>query len=128
MTTGTLTWTIQESTTSGGNVVPTDTVVATLTAGTVGTFTFSNVINACSGSGCTLNGDTTYFLVGTLTGSGSPQVMWNFTTSTNETLVPSENGWEIGKGWYSDYSNGAWGAWGTYDDVTKFKVTATANP
>ena len=128
VTTGTLTWTIQESTKSGNNVIPTDTVVATLTTGTVGASTFSNVINACSGSGCTLNGDTTYFLVGTLTGSGSPQVMWNFTLSDNESPVPSGNGWEIGKGWYSNYSNSAWGAWATYDDVTKFKVVATSNP
>ena len=128
VTTGTLTWTIQESTKSVNNVIPTDTVVATLTTGTVGASTFSNVINACSGSGCTLNGDTTYFLVGTLTGSGSPQVMWNFTLSDNESPVPSGNGWEIGKGWYSNYSNNAWGAWATYDDVTKFKVVATSNP
>ena len=131
-------WTIQTSMTSGSDVIPTDTVVATLSNGTV-TTAYTNVINACTESqsnSCALSPNTTYFVVGTLTGSGSPQVLWNYTTSANETLIPSGNGWSIGsKAWYSDYSNssGAWGNWATYatnnsPDVTKFQISAIANP
>ena len=132
--TGTLTWTIRTGTTSGSNVVPSDTVVATLTTGTVGT-SISNVINSCTESqsnSCELSPNTTYFLVGILTGSGTPQILWNYTNSFNETLVPSGNGWSIGKGWKSEYSNDTWGGWTTYatntaNDVNKFKVSAIPN-
>ena len=77
----------------------------------------------CDGSGCTLLPNTTYFLMADSTSSGL--YYWEFTNSLNETAVPSGNGWSIGLGWNSG-DGGA--TWITYNDVGKFKVTATANP
>ena len=131
---GTVTWTIRTGKTSGDNVVPSDTVEATLASGAIGTST-SNVINTCTVSqshSCALQKDTTYFVVGTLTGSGDPQVLWNYTSSFNETLVPSGNGWSIAEGWRSQYNSSAWGEWTTYatntaNDVNKVKIVAIPN-
>ena len=131
---GTVTWTIRTGKTSGNNVVPSDTVVATLASGAIGTNS-SDVINICNESqsnSCALQKDTTYFVVGTLTGSGDPRVSWYYTDSFNETLVPSGNGWSIAQGWQSQHSGGAWGEWTTYatnttNDVTKVEIVAIPN-
>ena len=131
----TLTITIHTGKTSGSNVVPSDTVVATLTTGSVNQDTTTNVANICTASqtnSCELDGDTTYFVVVTVTGNNG-QATWRYTTSFDETLVPSGNGWSIAQGWYSDYSNSAWGAWTTYatndiNDVNKVKIAAIPNP
>ena len=120
-----LQWTIRTSTTNSENkAVPSDTVQATLAGSTPTETSYSNFTHTCSDD-CTLLPNTTYFLH--VTGSGnSYQYWWNYTTSLDETAVPSDNGWSIGLGWYSerDDATDPWGAWKTWDDVGKFKVTA----
>ena len=129
-----MTLTVHTGKTSGSNVVPSDTVVATLTTGAIYEETTTNVVNVCTESqtnSCTLSGNTPYFVVATVTGSGG-QATWKYTGSFNETLVPSGNGWSIAQGWRSDYSSGAWGEWTTYatntaNDVNKVKIVAIPN-
>ena len=126
-----LVWTIRTSATNSANkAVPSDTVQATLTGSTPTEKSYSNFTYTCAGDGCTLLPNTTYFLHVTSSGS-SYQYWWNYkipTSDDNYTAVPSDNGWSIGNGWYSNYSNDTWGDWATYNDVGKFRVAATANP
>ena len=126
-----LVWTIRTSATNSANkAVPSDTVQATLTGSTPTETSYSNFTYTCAGDGCTLLPNTTYFLHVTSSGN-SYQYWWNYkipTSDDNYTAVPSDNGWSIGNGWYSNYSNDTWGDWATYNDVGKFRVAATANP
>ena len=110
--------------------MPSDTVVTTLTTGVIHQDTITDVINACTES-CTLQKNTPYFVVATVTGNGG-QATWTYTSSFDETLVPSGNGWSIAQGWKSEYSSGAWGDWTTYatntaNDVNKVKIVAIPN-
>ena len=99
---------------------PTDTVLATLSGSNpTSRSSYSNLEYTCSGSGCDLDPDTTYFVVAT---TSSGQYFWNYTTVFTETANPSNNGWSIGKGWESTFSDGNWGDWATYNDVPKFEV------
>ena len=111
-------WKIHTATTDN-DPKPTDTDLATLSGSSPSSSSYANLEYTCSGNGCALDPDTTYFLVGT---TSSGQYFWNYTLSLAETANPSNNGWSIGKGWYSDYSNDAWGDWATYNDVSKFEV------
>ena len=83
----TVTLTVHTGKTSGNNVVPSDTVVTTLTTGAIHEDTITDVINACTES-CTLQKNTPYFVVATVTGNGG-QATWTYTSSFDETLVPS---------------------------------------
>ena len=123
-------WSIRTSTTNSNNkVVPSDTVQTTLNGGTPTGTDYGNYTLTCSGSGCTLKPNTTYFLYAA--GSGDSYVFyWQYTTPIGEYIeVPSDNGWSIGLGWYQEQSSGTWGVWKTWgNDVGKLKVAATANP
>ena len=121
---GTLTWTIQTATTAD-DPTPTDTVVATLSGSNPTSTTYSNLTQTCS-TACNLEPDTTYFLVATASGT---TFYWRYTGLVGTyTANPSNNGWSIGKGWYSDYSNDAWSDWGTWDDVGKMEVRFKPKP
>ena len=128
-TTGTLAWAIHTSTKNSDNKdVPSDTVQATLTSGGTPTgSSYTNYTHTCSGSGCTLLPNTTYFLIASVDGG---VYYWKYEYPIkNPTLQPSDNGWTIGLGWYSDKSNDTWGVWKTWGtDVGKFKVAATRIP
>ena len=124
---GALTWTIQTSSTDD-DPTPTDTVVTTLTSSSPTSTTYSNFTQTCTTTqtnSCNLEPDTTYFLVAT---TSSAQYLWRYTVNLSETANPSNNGWSIGKGWYSDYSSNAWGDWATYGDVSKFEVQFKPKP
>ena len=132
---GTVTWTIRTGKTSGNNVVPVrygrgdarqrrDRHQLQRTSSTPAT--------RASRTAARCKRTTTYFVVGTLTGSGDPRVSWNYTASFYETLVPSGNGWAIAQGWQSQHSGGAWGEWttlatNTANDVNKVKIVAIPN-
>ena len=123
-----LVWKIHTATTAD-DPTPTDTVVATLSGSTPTSGTYSNFTHTCSGSGCNLLPDTTYFLVATTSTSGSSIYYWPYTTSVGTyTANPSNNGWSMGKGWYSGYSNDAWGNWKTWGDVGTFEVRFAPKP
>ncbi len=86
-----------------------------------GDYTYS-----CSGTGCDLDPNETYYLV--LTAPGSPTATvyrWITTASDNETATPSGSGWSIGNG-YRTLTGSTWGAEQT--NATMFKLYATENP
>ena len=124
--TGNLDWAIYTATTDTDPKPDTEVQGATISGSNPTGTTYANYTFTCSGSGCTLDPDTTYFLLAT-TSSGATY-MWHYTTDLSETAAPSDNGWEIGKGWLRNYANNVWGDWVTYNDVSKFKVSATLNP
>ena len=72
--------------------------------------------------GCDLDLDTTYFLVATASGNAAYQWLYSIDSLDTYTANPSDNGWSIGKNWYSDYSNDARGDWTTWNDGGKFEV------
>ncbi len=114
---------INTSTTSGSDVVPSSTIQATLTGSSPTGSSYDDYTYTCEGSGCTLLPNTTYFLMADA--SASALYYWEFTESLADTVVPSGNGWSIGLGWNSG-DGGA--TWITYNDVGKFKISATSNP
>ena len=86
--------------------------------GTAGDYTYT-----CSGAGCQLSADTTYYVVmSTSDTSGSNFYVWRMTLSSSETLTPSDNKWSIA-------DNGLEGPTLTKSThVGVFKVSATVNP
>ena len=124
-------WKIHTATTAE-NPTPTDTVQVTLTNGgnPTDTSAYSNFTHTCSGSGCNLEPDTTYFLVATSPTSGSSTYHWAYTSPIGiYTANPSGNGWSIGLGWYSNYSSNTWGNWQTWgNDVGKMEVQFKPKP
>ena len=120
-----LDWAIHEASTDS-DPKPASAIANTTFSGSIPTTSnHANHTFTCSGSGCTLDPDTPYFLVAS-TSSGS--YLWHYTADLSETAAPSDNGWEIGKGWLSSYSNNTWGDWSTFNDVSKFRVSATLGP
>ena len=92
--------------------VPADTALAAVTfSGTdPTTSTFTDTTYTCSGSGCKLSPDTTYFVVATNGDSNSNGYRWAVSTTEIEVAVPSNNGWSIG---HNHYTSGS--TWTTYD-------------
>ena len=86
--------------------------------GTAGDYTYT-----CSGAGCQLSADTTYYVVmSTSDTSGSNFYVWRMKLSSSETLTPSDNKWSIA-------DNGLEGPTLTKSThVGVFKVSATVNP
>ena len=119
-----LTWDIRTATTKSvsGVVhdVPSATIQTALSGNTPTSQTYSDFTHTCSGNGCILKPDTTYFLVAATTGNG--QYFWNYTTSLNETARPAGNGWSIGTGRESTDGGTTWA--NVYNDVAKFEVKA----
>ena len=72
---------------------------ATFTGTTPTTNSFTDTTFTCSGSGCKLDANTTYFVV-LASGANYPGYGWAYTTTENEVALPSGNGWGIGFGHY----------------------------
>ena len=91
--------------------------------GTEGEYTYG-----CSGDGCQLSANKTYYLViGTTNAGDGNYYLWRLTDSDNETTSPSNKVWYI--------SDTIWAAGSIGSDFTlevaaaaKFKVSATVNP
>ena len=75
------------------NVAPSSPELATLTGTAPTSSSYTNTTWTCSGSGCNLEADTTYFIVANRTGSAN--YAWNKAGTENETRSPSNNGWNI---------------------------------
>ena len=91
---------------------------------TAGDYTYT-----CSGNGCDLSANTTYYLV--LSAPGSPtnaRYKWRLTQSTNQTNTPGNADWEIGNRMLSKESGGPWGDNVGFDIAGMIKVSATENP
>ncbi len=74
------------------------------------TSSYTDTTYTCSGSGCKLSPDTTYFVVATNADSNSNGYRWAVSNSETEVALPSNNGWSIG---YGHYTSGS--SWTTYD-------------
>ena len=72
---------------------------ATFTGTTPTTNSFTDTTFTCSGSGCKLDANTTYFVV-LASGANYPGYGWAYTTTENEVALPADNGWGIGFGHY----------------------------
>ena len=84
----------------------------------------------CSGSGCALAANTTYFLVvntPNVPATGSHRYLWNITASDSETNVPTGNGWSVANdGRYSPTSNLS--SWSSSGGTYQIKVAALPKP
>ena len=106
---------------------PSTTALATLsgTAPTGTTSTYANTTFTCSGSGCDLDPDETYFLVATLHGSGTNY--WSYAATKTQTLSPSNNGWDIEYGHYKE-DQPTPREWASYSDYKLVEIVFASNP
>ena len=96
----------------GDDSQPSPTVLATLSGSAPASGAFADVTYTCSGEGCVLEPDTTYFVVAESSGAYA----WAYVASANlytESTVPSGSGWTLGAGHYSD-NGGGWTSWGDW--------------
>ncbi len=98
---------------------PSDTVLATLSTATPTASTYTDTTVTCSGSGCSLAPNTTYFVTAR-TGDVHRAYSWALSTSETEAAQPSGNGWSVGFGHY--HSHGA-SDWGSYSDWNIAEIT-----
>ena len=82
-----------------------------------GTFPTDNVAwtdttFTCSGSGCKLDADSTYFVVAVRNGAAAYQ--WAWAATETEVALPSNNGWSVGYGHYQP-ANSTWRTYSTPD-------------
>ena len=96
----------------GDDSQPAPTVLATLAGSAPASGAYTDVTYTCSGAGCALEPDTTYFVVAESSGAYA----WAYVAAANlytESTVPSGSGWSIGAGHYSD-NGGGWTSWGDW--------------
>ena len=102
--------------------VPSSTTLATLNENAPTSTTYTDTMFTCSGSGCNLDPNSTYFVVATYTGSDNYQ--WWFVSSDSQSKSPSDNGWKIERSHQkNDGSN--WTSWG---DWHLFRADFEYNP
>ena len=92
---------------------PSDASLSTLTTATPTASTYTDTTVTCSGSGCGLSPDTTYFIVASAL-DAALAYSWAVSTSEIETAQPSGNGWSVGFGHYKTGDRNT--IWGSYDD------------
>ena len=91
--------------------------------------TSGNHTYTCSGSGCALLKDTTYYIVLNAPNapSGNNYYATITTTATSETKNPSTNGWSLADvAFQSNVGSSGWSSLGSY--ALRLKVTASATP
>ena len=82
----------------------------------------------CSGAGCQLESDKTYFVVMTTPDtSGNAYFSWRENASNSETTTPSGNGWSIADGGAESSYQGQTPTWSTGTSSGLMKVAATVN-
>ena len=119
---GDLVLTLHE-TAEGGQ--PSAMVLATLAGAAPASGAYTDVTYTCSGSGCRLAPDTTYFVVAEAVGAGA--YAWAYAAASNlysETTEPEGSGWTLGTGRYAD-DNGDWTSW---DDWHHARIDFEAPP
>ena len=112
------------SNTLGDNKRPADATLATLAGDnptTAGNYTFT-----CSGAGCVLAADTTYFVQMTATAgaNSSEYYEWTATASANQTLAPANNGWTLLD--ETDFKPS--GSWSRLPEVGKLMLSVSTRP
>ena len=109
------------------NTKPAATAIAnaTFNGNNPSTSSTSTVTHTCSGVGCQLAKNTTYFVVASAAAaSGSHYYYWQSVSETTETKVPSDNGWSIG----NEGLNKLIQTWIKNTQPAAIKVAATENP
>ena len=112
--------------TSGNN--PADTAISNATFSGDSPIDAGDYEYTCSGAGCQLSKDTTYFIV--LSAPNAPidannQHRWRVTNSDNETKVPSSNGMSIANQIFESTGSGGWSS---TNFAGVMKVAASVNP
>ena len=108
----------------GANSEPADTVLATLSGTDPTSSAWADTTYTCSGSGCNLSSDTTYFVKTAVQNSETFRYDWAWTLESAESKEPSNNGWDILFGHYND--TGA--RWQSYSDWHLAKLVFVNNP
>ena len=108
----------------GDNKRPADATLATLD-GDNPTAAGSHTFN-CSGAGCVLEADTTYFvqMAATAGASSAESYEWTATAATGQTLLPADNGWTLLD--ETDYH--ASNAWSRSAEVGKLMLSVSTQP
>ena len=94
---------------------PSDTVLATLSGTTPTGATWADTTYTCSGSGCSLSANTTYFVVAN--SNRSYAFGWSVATTESESTYPSNSGWSIGYGHSQESAIRPWYSGGDYNTV-----------
>ena len=102
-----------------------DASLATLSTATPTASTYTDTTVTCSGSGCSLSPDTTYFIVASNIDVGTGY-SWAVSTSETETAQPSGNGWSVGFGHYKQQGRDS--IWGSYEDWSPAEIVFATNP
>ena len=113
------------STTYGDDSQPAPTVLATLAGSAPASGAYTDATYACSGEGCVLAPDTTYFVVAESSGNGA--YAWAYVASANlytETTVPSDSGWTLGASHYAQDGE----AWASFGDWHHARVDFETHP
>ena len=108
----------------GATSEPADTVLATLSGTAPTSTTWTDTTFTCSGSGCNLSPDTTYFVKTAVQNSQTFRYDWAWTLDSGETKEPGNNGWDILFGHYND----AGLRWQSYSDWHLAGVVFAPNP
>ena len=107
---------------------PSETILAILSTATPTASTYTDTTVTCSGSGCSLSPNTTYFISARTT-DDHPAYSWAVSTSETETAQPSGNGWSVGFGHYKNDNALDWGSWSDWNiaEIT-FETVTTLTP
>ena len=96
----------------GANSEPADTVLATLSGTAPTSSAWADTTYTCSGSGCNLSPNTTYFVKTAVQNSESYRYDWAWTSESSEIKEPGNNGWDVLFGHYNDTGT----RWQSYSD------------
>ena len=107
---------------------PSETILAILSTATPTASTYTDTTVTCSGSGCSLSPNTTYFISARTT-DDHPAYSWAVSTSETETAQPSGNGWSVRFGHYKNDNALDWGSWSDWNiaEIT-FETVTTLTP
>ena len=110
--------------TYGTSSAPSSTVLATLSGTDPSSTAWADTTYTCSGSGCSLSANTTYFIVAVSDRTGDPYA-WAAATTESESTYPSNSGWSIGYGHDKESAARPWYSAGDYHPV---RVDFTTTP
>ena len=93
--------------------VPTATDLVTLTGTAPSGSDWTDTPFTCSGSGCDLSANTTYFVIAGTRNLSADQFGWAWAAVETETATPAGTGWSVG---FSHYLSTAYTGWQSHSD------------
>ena len=85
---------------------PSDTILATLSGTAPSSTAWADTTYTCSGSGCSLSANTTYFVVAK--SNRNDGYAWAYADTSSENGYPSNNGWDIEYGHSKESADRSW--------------------